>query len=222
MGVYAGTMRFFTTLFVSVYRFAAAIFCFAGTMEFWLMHAGNKIVYFTYQTNIALGVIMLWAGAATLLRGVQPPAWLKGCLTLYIVVTGLVAWLVLPPSPPTTPVVCGLMTTTMAHVITPIMAVIDFVLFDAHRRFAWHYALTWLIYLPVYLGFVLVRAHFWPHSGPADGGSPYPYGFIDLPALGWTRFGINIGIYLGVFFALGLLLVIIDRILPAKTRLTIA
>ena len=108
----------------------------------------------------------------------------------------------------------------MVHVITPIMAVVDFILFDPHRRFKWHYVLTWLIYFPIYLAFVLVRAAIWPHSGPEDGGNPYPYAFIDLGKLGWGQLTVNIAACLVSFFILGLVLFLIDRILPPKTPLT--
>ena len=206
---------------MGLYRLVVAVLCFAGTYEGWLLGVGNRWVYFTFQTNFALGIVMLWAGLASLLRGIQPPAWLKGCLTLYIIVTGLVAWLVLPPQDPAFVThVYGVMTTSLAHIVVPIMATADFLLFDRHRRFAWHYCLTWLIYVPFYLVFVLIRAALWPHSGPGAGGNPYPYGFIDLNALGWEQIGVNI-LYVAVaFLVLAALLVLIDRILPERTPLT--
>lgn len=205
---------------VAVYRFLIAFFCLAGTHEAWLLGAGNHWVYFTFQTNVALGLVMIWAGAASLLNGKQPPAWLKGCLTLYIVITGLVAALILGLNSSSYLLVMGIRTSYMVHVITPIMAVVDFILFDPHRRFKWHYVLTWLIYFPIYLAFVLVRAAIWPHSGPEDGGNPYPYAFIDLGKLGWGQLTVNIAACLVSFFILGLVLFLIDRILPPKTPLT--
>ncbi|MDN6522295.1 MAG: Pr6Pr family membrane protein [Bifidobacterium crudilactis] len=217
-GHYAVRMRFIAAL----YRFVIAFFCFAGTYEAWLSGIGNRWVFFTVQTNVLLGVVMLWAGAATLLKGIQPPAWIKGALTLNIIVTGLVAWFVLPPSDPaTTAFAFGVMTTTMAHIIVPIMASVDFLVFDPHRRFPWHYTLSWLIYFPFYLAFVLIRAQIWPHSGPGASGNPYPYGFIDLQALGWQRTALNCVEYLGAFFVLALVLFLIDRILPKRTPLTV-
>lgn len=210
-----------TRIIASLWRFILAGFSIAGTLEFWWMHNTTKLVYFTFQTNLLLAFVMIWAGCATLLDGIQPPAWLKGLVTLNIIITGLVAWLVLPPTDPNTAVfLFGMMTATMVHVISPIMATVDFVLFDEHRRFPWHYALSWLIYFPVYLIFVLVRAHIAPHSGPGNGGNPYPYGFIDLQALGWTQLGINIVVYLAIFALLAGLLVGIDHILPQATPLT--
>lgn len=211
-------MRMFKQFFVALFRFAIAFFAFAGTFEAWTGAIPSKFVFFTFQSNIAMGVVMVWAGFATLLRGIQPPAWLKGCFTLYITITGLVANFVLHIVPGV-PYVFGIASSNMVHIIVPICAVIDFLFFDAHRRYKWHYSLTWLIYFPLYLAFVLIRAAIWPNSGPGHDQfhtSSYPYNFIDVSRIGWPQLGINIVIYLAVFLALGLIIVGIDKILPSK------
>lgn len=217
-GLWAGTtvggMRFFAGL----WRLAIAAMCFVGTYEAW--HKPQFWTYFTFQAGFVLGFVMLWAGAASILRGVQPPAWLKGCVTVYAVITAVVAFLMMPPDDPAyVPQILGLMTNTWLHRVAPIMAVIDFVLFDAHRRFRWHYALSWLAYFPAYLAFVLIRAAIWPHSGPAAGGNPYPYVFIDPNALGWAGFGMNCGRLALGFLAIGFVTFLIDRILPDRPLL---
>ena len=196
---------------VALWRFAIAGFCFVGTYEAW--SKPQFWVYFTFQTGFVLGIVMLWSGAATLLKGIQPPAWLKGCLTVYAIVTALVAFFLTPPDDPAyVPQVIGIMTNTMLHKIAPIMAVIDFVLFDPHRRFRWHYMFSWLAYFPAYLVFVLARAAIWPGSGPAAGGSPYPYDFINLDALGCGKLAI-------AFFVISLVVWLLDRALPSKALL---
>ncbi len=202
----------------AIWRLAIAILCFVSTMHAWSQL--NYWVYFTYQMGFVLGLVMAWAGAASLLNGVQPPAWLKGCLTTYAVITALVAYFILPPDDPATAtMVWGIMTNTMLHRIAPAMAVLDFVLFDRHRRFAWHVPVTWLSYFPIYLGFVIIRAQWWPHSGPRANGNPYPYGFIDVNELGWMQLAVNAAQLAAVFFGVGLAVFLIDRILPAKVLL---
>ncbi|WP_033376749.1 Pr6Pr family membrane protein [Alloscardovia criceti] len=209
------------TFIVAIFRFLTAAFALAGTSQTWMFGQSQNLVYFTHQTNLLIAITFIWAGFASILRGVQPPAWLKGGLTLNIIITGLVAWLVLPPADPATETyIWGMASTTMVHIIVPIMASIDFLLFDEHRRFSWSYALTWLIYFPVYLAFVLVRALVFHATGPASDGSPYPYGFINLDKLGLNQFVINCGIYLGLFFVLALIIVIVDKALPQRTPLT--
>lgn len=200
------------------WRLATAFVCLAAVSV--ALHTTNYWVYFTYQMGLVLGFVMLWSGAASLLDGKQPPAWLKGCVTLYVIITALVAWLLLPPlDPATSKYVFGIMTNVLLHRVAPVMAVADFLLFDAHRRFSWKYPLTWLIYFPFYLAFVLIRAQLWPHSGPEAGGDPYPYHFIDVTAIGWQRLGVTVAQMLVAFAVLGLIVFLVDRILPAKPLL---
>ena len=78
---------------------------------------------------------------------------------------------------------------------------------------------SWLAYFPAYLVFVLARATIWPGSGPAAGGSPYPYDFINLDALGWQGFGISCGKLAIAFFVISLVVWLLDRALPSKALL---
>ena len=53
----------------------------------------------------------------------------------YAIVVALVAFTMLPPDDPrTVPQIMGIMTNTMLHRIVPAMVVLDFLLFDEHRR----------------------------------------------------------------------------------------
>lgn len=205
-------------LIAGLLRLAAAAASVMGTYNTWSGAKAWDWVYFTNQSNIVFAFVMLWAGAATLVRGMQPPAWLKGCVTLYMAITGLVAWLILPPAVmgPDTLYFFGLPTATLVHVVAPIAAVADFLLFDEHRRFKWHYPLTWLLYFPAYLAMVLIRAAFFPDQ-PLSNGSMYPYSFVDVAAIGWPQLGVNAVTYLGAFLLGGLALFLVDRILPART-----
>ncbi len=209
------------TIIVALFRFVVAALALAGTSRAWFFGEAQNLVYFTYQTNLLIAFTFIWAGLAGLLRGVQPPAWLKGALTLNIIITGLVAWLVLPPDNPATVFrIFGVPSNLLAHILVPILTTVDFVLFDEHRRFKWLDSLTWLIYFPVYLAFVVIRARVFHGVGPAAGGNPYPYGFIDLDKLGIQQFLLNCVIYLSIFFVLALIIVVVDKALPARTPLT--
>ncbi len=199
-----------------IWRLAIVALCVMGTSEAWTQP--NRWVYFTFQTGALVGFVMLWAAAASLVHGVQPPAWLKGAATTYAIVVALVAFTMLPPDDPrTVPQIMGIMTNTMLHRIVPAMVVLDFLLFDEHRRLKASYPLLWLIYPPLYLTFVLVRAWWWPHAGPGVGGSPYPYDFLNLPAVGWAQFGIACLKVLAVFLASGAVVCLVDRALPEHT-----
>lgn len=200
---------------------AVAFFAFAGISEAWLGIDPANLVYFTYQSNLFVGIVMAWAGLATLLKGVQPPAWLRGNVLLCIVITGLVANIILaPPDLKTCFYVFGIPEPYIVHRIVPIAYTIDFLFFEPHKTFKWKYAFTWFIYFYTYFAFILVRAAIWPNSGHGDGaGDPYPYPFIDLPRIGVQQFIINVVIYTLAFLVVSLILVAIDRMLPKKALL---
>lgn len=206
-------MRFIAGL----WRLAVAALCFIGTYAAWARP--TLWVYLTVQIGFMLGLVMLWAGAASLLKGIQPPAWLKGCVTLYALIVALVSLLAAPDGTLGEQQALGAMAGTMLLRVAPVMAVADFILCDAHRRFRWHYCLSWLAYLPVWLVAVAVRAAIWPASGPGVGGNPYPYPFLDLGALGFGQFAVNVLQALAGAAGAALVLFIIDRIEPQRPLL---
>jgi hypothetical protein len=199
---------------VAVFRFVIALLALIATHEIWFEGDLDGLVYFTNQAGLALAVVMVWAGLASLsqagllparLRVAQPPAWFKGGVTLFLVITGLIAHFVLdPPDPTLAPTFLGLTSAQIEHQITPIATAVDFLLCDAHRRLRWRDPLFWLGYLIAYAAFALVRAEILaaPH---------YPYPFVDLGELGWGGLATNIAIYAAGFTLLGCVLVTVDR-----------
>src|SRR5690606_21719718 len=93
------------------------------------------------------------------------------------------------------------------HELLPVAVFVDFLLLDAHRRLRGLDAARWLLYPLAYFAFTTIRGFVSP-------GSAYPYGFVDLDALGWTGLLVNVVLYGAGFFVLGLLIVGIDRLLP--------
>lgn len=104
--------------------------------------------YFTIQSNIGYGIFAAWAA----FRGRDTPPALKGAVTLYVVITGLVYHLVLTnpasgfaigPVERTLPETIG---NQLLHTVVPLLAVLDWLLFDQRGRFRWRYALYWLAF----------------------------------------------------------------------------
>lgn len=194
---------------VALLRFAVAALALIGTKDIWMTGDLDGLAYFTNQSGLMLAVVMVWAGLASLLGRRQPPAWLKGGVTLFLVIAGLVAYFVLAPEAADAPAVAfGLTSGTIEHRITPVAAFLDFVLLDAHRRLRLRHAAYWLGYLLAYCVFAVVRGLVWDLG--------YPYGFIDLGELGWGGLGLNVLLYGVGFYALGLGLVGLDRVLPPR------
>ncbi|MFS0704395.1 Pr6Pr family membrane protein [Cellulomonas sp. 179-A 9B4 NHS] len=198
---------------VVLFRLVAATFALVGTRAVWRDGELDGLVYFTNISNLGFAVVVLWAAVASLRGRGQPPALLKGGVTLFLLITGLVSWLVLAPEAPDAPVVAfGLTGGQIEHEVTPVLALVDFVVLDAHRRLRWRAAAWWVVALLVYCAFSTVRGLVRPDLG-------YPYGFIDLAALGWGGLALNVLLYGAAFAVLGLLLVLVDRRLPRAALL---
>jgi hypothetical protein len=160
--------------------------------------------FFTIQSNVAYGVFAAWAA----FRGRATPPALKGAVTLYVAITGLVYHLVLTneasgfavgPVQRDLPEAIG---NQLLHTVVPLLAVLDWLLFDERGRFRWRYALYWLAFPLGYLAFALLRGLV------VD---KYPYPFIDVAELGYDGVSISAAGFAAAFWILGLLFVAIDR-----------
>ncbi|MCH4158985.1 MAG: Pr6Pr family membrane protein [Bifidobacterium minimum] len=209
-----------TRIIAGVWRLAIAGLCFAATAEAWSIP--NRWVYFTFQAGFLMGLVMVWAGAATILDGIQPPAWMKNGVTVYVVIVALMAFLLPSSESSGSTLLPGVSGAIVLHRVVPLMAVADFLLVDAHRRSRWEHVLVWMSYLPPYLAFVLIRGALWPHSGPVAGGSPYPYDVIDPSSVGWIQLGINCLELVVVFLGVALAVFIVDRMLPPSSIMGVA
>lgn len=207
---------------VAVFRLCVAVLALIATHEIWLEGDMDSLVYFTNQSGLMLAVLMAWgawaaAGRAGLVparwRLPEPVAWFAGAVTLYLAITGLIAHFVLdPPDPDLAATFLGLTSAQIEHQITPVAAVVDFVLFAPHRRLRLRHAFAWLAYLYAYAVFALIRAELLAEPD-------YPYAFLDLGELGWGGLAINIAMYSVVFGVLGCVLVGVDRLLRRRALL---
>jgi len=167
--------------------------------------------FFTIQSNLGYGLFAAWAA----FRGRATPPALKGAVTLYVAITGLVYHLVLTnqasgfamaPVERALPDAIG---NQLLHTVVPLLAVLDWLLFDERSRFRWRYALYWLAFPLGYLAFALVRGLVVDR---------YPYPFIDVNELGYDGVAVSTAVFAVAFWILGLLFVAIDRWAGRLTR----
>jgi hypothetical protein len=160
--------------------------------------------YFTIQSSLGYGIFAAWAA----FRGRATPPALKGAVTLYVAITGLVYHLVLTnqasgfamaPVERALPDAIG---NQLLHTVVPLLAVLDWLLFDERGRFRWRYALYWLAFPLGYLAFALVRGLVVDR---------YPYPFINVNDLGYDGVAVSTVVFAVAFWILGLLFVAIDR-----------
>ncbi|WP_051224234.1 Pr6Pr family membrane protein [Pseudoclavibacter soli] len=195
----------------------------------------SALEMFTTQSNIlctlyfTVATVRLWAGRDAVGQPFAPVV--KGIATMAVTITFLVAWLVLHMSvsfgSAADASLLGL------HVVVPLMAVADWVLFDAPGRLRWRDALLWLIAPMLYLvEFAVVLAAGGSLGGGAgiapDGAgagaagaagaaggmartSRAPYPFLDVDSLGVGQVVLNVAALAAGIVVLGLAAIALDR-----------
>ncbi|MEU4775084.1 Pr6Pr family membrane protein [Micromonospora sp. NPDC023644] len=200
-----------------VFRLAIVISVLAGIV---LTAIGPTTVtgllpYFTIQSNVAVGIFAGYAAWRAWQDRPEPPSALKGAVTLYITITGVVYHLVLanPASPFAMPqpdrTLPDALGNQFLHTVVPLLAVADWALFDRRGRLRPRYAAWWLAFPLGYLGFALLRGLVVDR---------YPYPFIDAGELGYAGVAVSAVFFAAAFWLLGLLFVAVDRTLGRRAR----
>lgn len=140
----------------------------------------NFFSYFTIESNILVALFLILYAALGRSANVRSNVTLqlvRGALTLYILMTGIIFALLLSGVP-------GLILTAVPwdnivlHYIIPIVAVIDWVVDPPRVKLPWKKVLLWLIYPLAYVSWALIR-------GTMDGWYPYP--FLNAEANGYPQ-----------------------------------
>jgi hypothetical protein len=164
--------------------------------------------YFTVQSNVMLALYYGWR-----LLGRGTPATLKGAVTLYLLVTGLVNYVSRDLASPLTLLDGGVrgLGNFLLHYVTPVMAVVDWLAFDRSSRARWAAPFAWLAYPLAYGAFVLLAAPALPRR--------YVYPFLNVERLGWSGVALMAGAVLAGFVVLGYALLGLHRLTagPAET-----
>ncbi|GES11226.1 Pr6Pr family membrane protein [Acrocarpospora macrocephala] len=174
----------------------------------------NPLVLFTVQSNLLLAGYYFWRVVSRRPASAE----VKGAVTLYIVITGLV-WHFLRmggASPFERLSLSGLgLGNFLLHYVTPVMAVIDWLVFDRIApRPRWVAALLWLVYPVAYMVFALVRGVLLP----AGAWKRYPYPFLDVDRFGYGGVAL-MALALAVCFALlGCGLIALHRLVKRASR----
>lgn len=174
--------------------------------------------YFTIWTNILVAVVFGASAARAWRRRPDVAPLHRGGVLLFVLITGLVFHLVLanPSSPFDVSSELDRLTGAKAvanqllHTVTPIGALLDFLLLTAPRTLRPRHAAQWLAYPLAYMTFALLRGAL---LAP-DSARRYTYPFIDAARYGYARVALNALVLGAAFYALGLALVAADRFRP--------
>lgn len=139
--------------------------------------AVNFFSFFTIQSNILVILLLLTVGIGNLLGITKSIASLRGALTLYISMTGIIYFLLLAGNE------TALQTTIpwvnlVLHYFLPIVVIADWIAFPPKTNVAFKHALVWLLYPVAYLLYSFTR-------GAITGWYPYP--FLNPLTSGWPN-----------------------------------
>lgn len=157
--------------------------------------------YFTILTNLLVAVcftsLLLKERKAE--RFFKQPSVLTG-VTVYILIVGLVYNLVLRSQ--WNPQGLQLLADNLLHSITPLFALLYWIVYVPAKEISWKQTPAWMLYPFFYLIYIMIRGSF---------SNFYPYFFIDVSKLGYTKAFTN-AVYVTVaFFAVSLVLIWIGR-----------
>lgn len=168
-------------------------------------YVGRVIRYFSYFTEYSNILVMLWFLNKSILNErikFLNKESVKGALTLYIIVAGIVFFLVLNKAWNQEGIVK--LQSYILHGFAPIAFMLDWIIFDEKGNYKYKDIKLWIIFPVVYLFVALF-------IGKMMG--VYPYPFLDLNKISVLEF-FNYLVYLVIaFIGLALLIVTIDKLL---------
>ncbi|MGW1956739.1 Pr6Pr family membrane protein [Streptomyces sp. NPDC001920] len=186
----------------------------------------RTLSHFAIQSNILLALVLaLSARRAWTARRPLPSA-LTGATLLYAVVTGLVYHLLLAKgagpfalpgvltSEATPPTGWHAITTQVLHTVTPLAALLDWLLLTAPGQLRLRRAATWMLYPLTYLAFTFIRGELLLPGTPAH----YLYPFLDVDRHGYKSVLGNALLIGLAIYALALALVALDHVRPNPVR----
>ncbi len=170
---------------------------------------GTTVVFLSYFTILTNVLVALALTAPAVMPDTRLGRWtategVRAALAMYIAVVGLIYHALLAGT--WNPQGLLFYVNQILHTVMPIAFVLDWLLFVPKGRLRWIDPVKWLAYPLLYGVWTVIHGQMigW-----------YPYWFIDIGELGWSRALVNFGFLLAFFLILGLVVAAIDRGLAA-------
>jgi len=168
--------------------------------------------YFTIQSNFLLALLL------SLLVLKPQSKWgrffaqphIISAMAAYITIVGLVYHFMLRTQ--FHPVGLFKLTSDIFHVVSPIAFVLFWLTLVRKTSIHWKYTIFWLVYPLFYTIYILIR-------GAISG--YYPYNFLEVNTLGYSKVFANCGFLLIGFIILNSVYILISRLSSGKTKNTV-
>lgn len=106
----------------------------------------------------------------------------------------------------------------LVHIITPIIVIIDYYIFDKKGNFKWKYPILWLIFPLIYVNFVYIYSSFGGSFYSIGGSRKYGYFFLDYEKYGLINVIKWIVCIIVIIIIIGEVLVFIDKKIAQKRK----
>ncbi len=186
----------------ALYGVSAQLGILTGNMNLHLLN------YFTILSNLLIAVYFIIDVISLLCANKTFMPVMKYASMMAIILTGVIAHFILGMS--------FSMSSTrglsllLCHYIVPIMSVLDYLIFDKKGTITPKDPMRFTYFPLAYFAYVMIAVH----TGHSLGmNSAYPYPFMNLEALGWPQFTINIMGILACYLLLSYGLYRLDRLL---------
>lgn len=185
-----GAIRFAFGAFTAV---ALGVQAYHSATQGWSL--GNFFSYFTILSNCSMTVVLLVGGALGMTGREGVPELVRGAVTLYMAITGVVFAVALAHYE-----ALGTIgwVNDVVHRLMPVVILIDWLAVPPRLPVRWAQALWWLVFPLLYLPYTLIR-------GPIVDWYPYP--FLDPRGKGYGHVVVSSVIITLAFLAIGVLLV---------------
>ncbi|CAL9469452.1 Pr6Pr family membrane protein [Streptomyces sp. enrichment culture] len=203
----------------AAYRLALALAAISAVTALLLLGSPALVLsHFAVQSAVLLALVSL-ASARRSWTGRQPlPGAVTGAALLYVLITGLVHHLLLADTSPAFALSDGTsppaaIAAHTLHTALPVAALLDWLVLTPPARTHLRQTATWMLYPLAYLTFSLARGELLP-THPAR----YLYPFLDITRHGYKG-TLGNALLLGLaFYALAVLLVVVDHTRPNPVR----
>lgn len=201
-----------------LFRLMLAIGCAYG-VGLGVIHAydlKSLLSFYTEQSNLLCLILYVFLLVLDFTSGNENKRFLrvwKGMATIGIILTFVVYQFVLRPALTADGVILKLSSHDFfVHAFTPLMVLLDYILWDTKGTFRWRDPLLWSLFPLAYIGYTYAYVGAGGRYRLSEILSfDYPYFFLDYKTLGWPQYFGILAIMFACYFAASYLLVWIDR-----------
>lgn len=158
----------------------------------------SKLSYYTIQSNIiclALFTYSLIFEILDLNYKTKNYYIIKGGIIIAIILTGVIYHIALLPGEfqmDASTKIIKVLSSILLHGISPIIVLVDYILFDKKGKFKYKYAIYWLAFPIYYVIYVYIYSYFGGEFYNIGGSKNYAYIFLDFKKIGIINVEISI------------------------------